>query len=318
MRFEIKALRSGGSVQVPRYARLALLLTLMTASVAPGLVTAQEAAPDAGTTSGFDAIAVVDVTAESNCAIEVVEYSDKKFQNPIRTTGPLPCAGLAAVIYSFPISLNSGDTARGQQYNYVPLTGNAEADSLAVDQLIEAVAPDLEGALQEIVTNEFGETGPAGQRAPANARSTRCNSGVAPNYYSVGSNYNIYKYDEGPVDTTIFWSANFTRTSCTDYRLTQAAQEVKAGDPASQNLFWDDYSYSRRLLVDGRTSSYTQSECRRHSGTGSDSVLVDRPDYFPARPNGRFQSKTTNDNRDGCTSLGETWTGYSTFSAPSS
>lgn len=264
----------------------------------PGLARAQE--------SPNEAIAVIDITAESRCRIIVSQYSDPDFTHRIATTGYEPCDGKAAVFRAFPISL-SGGGASGTN-DYVVRTGDPEADEDAVERLQRRLLPAISA---EVPENLDG----------GGADATRCNSGYYPSYYSFGGRYYVYKYDSPPpypVDTVMFWSVNVKRTSCNTYQLLNASQQIAQDFVPSQRLWFDEYHYSRYRLVTGNSGPRTEHVCRRHNGTGDASTITRRPDYFPMNPGGTYLTKTTNVAWDGCFAEGETWTGWTTLSLPTS
>lgn len=263
------------------------------------------------------AIGAVDMTASSDCRILFERFEDDTYTKREWSSGWQSCQGDGAVIRTVPIYSNDEANAVSRSnIATVSLTGNLEADQEAVDQLARDVAQ-----LDAVPDVGSGENADADIGIEANRN--RCKVGRYPKSWRITGSYKIYKYDGGPVDTQMMYSAKVKRISCTVYRMIHVAQWLADGDPAEQRLWFKSVTYDRSLASSsgGRTYPGYYRLCIKHpSGSGAATRIEEdvRPSDWYLYPNGVYSSKTTNDGVDDCMFWGEDWYGYVTARLPSS
>lgn len=250
-----------------------------------------------------------DITAEADCEIEYLEYTDDTFTTVVTTSGSLTC-GTGTVVHSFPMAQVSAAVVG--DYEYVELTGNDSADRESIETLVASLLP-----VDNVPVYDGGDVEAA----------SICTTGTYPAYYVVRGSYAVSKWDHGPLDTRVQFQAYYKRISCTRYELLYGRQWLQSATTQKHGLWWESLRYSR--MVNQSYPCFCPNEstvCTKFPGAGGLNALIYYPKEsciptscrYQIRPNGLATFKTDNDGRDFCTFWGETWTGSVYLYGPAS
>jgi hypothetical protein len=241
---------------------------------------------------------LTDITAESSCSVEAVEYADEAYTQVIsRATLPCPAGSVTHVI---PMALVD---ARASGLPFVVTTGNGPIDKAAVDALqnrLLAPSPEVQAATAKT----------ARKAAPAlfsGVGSARVGASVPSASHCPATNRSrSVSYTTGEVGVSVSAFAYYSlgqSTNCDQWLITQSQVYTYCRMAAGQDLYWDQLYYDGSL--DANNAS-RDAGCQRQWNSSS---LWKSFSLWWIYLYGAFRSESINDTSFGCDWWGEEYSG---------